>query len=59
MKLPPVRRLRFAERKDVQSLGLEIVAQARFVLGRVGSFDDLPRSGDQPTAKFHAKWLKL
>ena len=48
-----------SERKDVQPLRFEVVAQARFVLGRVGSFDDLPRGGHQPTAKFHPKWLKL
>jgi hypothetical protein len=43
----------------VETLRFEIVAQARFVVGCVGSFDDFPRSGHQPTAKFHAKWLKL
>jgi hypothetical protein len=43
----------------MQSLRFEVMAQARFVLGRVGSLDDFPRSSHQPTAKFHAKWLKL
>ena len=52
-------RCSLSERKDVQTLRFEIMAQARFVLSRVGSFDDLPRGGHQPTAKFHPKWLKL
>ena len=48
-----------SKRKHVQPLRFEVVAQARFVLGRVGPFDDLPRGGHQPAAKFHAKSLKL
>ena len=32
---------------------------ARFVVGGVGPFDDFSRRGHEPTAKFHAKWLKL
>jgi hypothetical protein len=35
------------------------VAQACFAVGGVGPFDDFSRRGHEPTAKFHAKWLKL
>ena len=55
----PASALRLSEREDVQPLRFEVVAQARFVVGRVGAFDDFARRGHEPAAKFHAKWLKL
>jgi hypothetical protein len=43
----------------VETLRFEVVAQARLALGRVVSFNDFARGGHEPTAKFHAKSLKL
>jgi hypothetical protein len=43
----------------VEPLNLEIMAKAGFAFCRVRAFDDLASRGDQPAAKFHAKWLKL
>ncbi len=48
-----------SKRKHVQPLCFEVVAQARFALGGVRALHDFSRSGHQPAAKFHAKWLKL
>jgi hypothetical protein len=47
------------QRDDVQALGLEIMAETGLAFRRVGPLDDLATRRDQPTAKFHAKWLKL
>src|SRR5687768_9608973 len=47
------------QRKYVKPLRFELVPQTCFVFRRVGTFDDLARGSNQPTAKFHAKWLKL
>ena len=52
-------RASLSKRKHVKPLRFEVVAQARFVFGRVGPFDDLTRGRHQPAAKFHAKSLKL